>query len=92
MAKKKVKFKPTRDWVLLPDPRKDETESGIILTEESKNSLKTNVLEVLAVGPECKWTKVGDTVMVDPRTEAVKAVIDKVEYLLVGEHQLLGKW
>ena len=38
MAKKKLKFKPTRDWVLLPDPRKDETESGIILTGESKDS------------------------------------------------------
>ena len=66
MSKKKITFKPTRDWILVPDPRKEETDSGIILTGESKNSLKTNVLEVLATGPECKWVKVGDTVMVDP--------------------------
>ena len=30
--------------------------------------------------------------MVDPRTEAVKTMIDKENYLVVGEHQLLGKW
>ena len=30
--------------------------------------------------------------MVDPRTEAVKSVIEDKDYLIVGEHQLLGKW
>ena len=31
-------------------------------------------------------------VMVDPRTEAVKCRVDNQDMLLVGEHQLLGKW
>ncbi len=90
MTKKKLKFKPTRDWVLLPDPRKDETESGIILTEESKNSLKTNVLEVLATGPECKWTKVGDTVMVDPSGKGHVIEIEGDTYIIVAEFMILG--
>ena len=87
-----MKFKPNGSWVVLPDPTKTQTEAGIFLDEDTANKNATNILDVLAVGPQCAFTKKGDTVMVDPRTEAVKAVIDKVEYLLVGEHQLLGKW
>ena len=30
--------------------------------------------------------------MIDPRTEAVKCRIDEKDMLLVGEHQLLGKF
>ena len=87
-----MKFKPNGSWVILPNPTKTQTESGIFLDEDTANKQATNILEALAVGPQCTFVKKGDTVMVDPRTEAVKAVIDKVEYLLVGEHQLLGKW
>ena len=87
-----MKFKPNASWVVLPDPSKTQTDSGIILDKKTARAKSTNILEVLAVGPQCTFVKKGDTVMVDPRTEAVIAVIDKNEYLLVGEHQLLGKW
>ena len=89
-----MKFKPNGSWVVLPDPTITETESGIILDEASSiaNAKRSNVLEVLAIGHMCSFVKVGDTVMVDPRTEAVKARIDNKDYLIVGEHQLLGKW
>ena len=89
-----MKFKPNGSWVVLPDPTITETESGIILDEATslQNAKRSNILEVLAVGPQCTFVKKGDTVMVDPRTEAIKAVIEKTEYLLVGGHQLLGKW
>ena len=89
-----MKFKPNGSWVVLPDPTITETESGIILDEASSiaNAKRSNVLEVLAIGPMCSFVKVGDTVMVDPRTEAVKSRIDDTDYLIVGEHQLLGKW
>jgi len=40
----------------------------------------------------CTFANVGDTVMVDPRTEAVKSRIEDKDCLIVGEHQLLGKW
>jgi len=89
-----MKFKPNGSWVVLPDPTITETESGIILDEASSiaNAKRSNVLEVLAIGDMCTFVKVGDTVMVDPRTEAVKSRIDDTDYLIVGEHQLLGKW
>mgnify|MGYP003111496167 FL=1 len=87
-------FKPNGSWVVLPDPTITKTDSGIYLDDSTieENSKKSNILDVLAVGPQCVFVKVGDTVMVDPRTEAVKAVIDEKNYLIVGEHQLLGKW
>ena len=89
-----MKFKPNGSWVVLPDPTITETESGIILDEASSiaNAKRSNVLEVLAVGPMSTFVKIGDTVMVDPRTEAVKSRIEDKDYLIVGEHQLLGKW
>ena len=90
MAKKKLTFKPTRDWVLLPDPRKSETDSGIILSGESANSLKTNVLEILAAGPECKWVKVGDTVMVEPSGKGHVIEIEGFSYVVVSEFMILG--
>ena len=87
-----MKFKPNGSWVVLPDPSKTKTDSGIILDKKTAREKSTNVLKVLAVGPDCRFVKKGDTVMVDPRTEAVKSRIDDTDYLIVGEHQLLGKW
>mgnify|MGYP003649584354 FL=1 len=89
-----MKFKPNGSWVVLPDPTITETESGIILDEATsiQNAKRSNLLEVIAIGPMCTFAKVGDTVMVDPRTEAVKSRIEDKDYLIVGEHQLLGKW
>ena len=89
-----MKFTPNGNWVVLPDPTITETESGIILDEATamQNAKKSNILEVLNVGPNCIFVKKGDTVMVDPRSEAIKARIDNKDYLLVGEHQVLGKW
>tara|TARA_Y100000593_G_scaffold18138_1_gene36268 strand:+ start:2356 stop:2619 length:264 start_codon:yes stop_codon:yes gene_type:complete len=87
-----MKFKPNGSWVVLPDPSKTKTDSGIILDKKTARAKSTNILEALAVGPDCRFVKQGDTVMVDPRTEAVMITIDNKEYLLVGEHQLLGKW
>ena len=66
-----MKFKPNGSWVVLPDPSKLQTDSGIILDKKTAKSLNTNVLEVLAAGPQCHFAKVGETVMVDPRSEAM---------------------
>ena len=85
-------FKPNGNWVMLPNPAKRKTESGIILDDATVNKLKTNILEVLAVGPNCMFAKKGDTVMVDPRSEAARTEIDGELYLVISEHQILGKW
>ena len=89
-----MKFKPNGSWVVLPDPTITETKSGIILDEATsiQNAKRSNILEVIAIGEQCSFCKVGDTVMIDPRTEAVKCRLDDKDMLLVGEHQLLGKW
>tara|TARA_R100000544_G_scaffold30154_1_gene16435 strand:- start:126 stop:395 length:270 start_codon:yes stop_codon:yes gene_type:complete len=89
-----MNFKPSASWLVLPDPIITETESGIILDEKTamENSKRTNILEVLAAGPQCHFVKVGETVMVDPRSEAARTEIDGKFYLVVSEHQIIGKW
>ena len=88
-----MKFKPNGNWIVLPDPTTHETDSGIILDEKTAqaNAKKANVLEVLAVGSNCLFVKKGDIVMVDPRTEAIITNIEDEKYLMVAEHQVLGK-
>tara|TARA_R110002050_G_scaffold151931_1_gene279241 strand:+ start:817 stop:1095 length:279 start_codon:yes stop_codon:yes gene_type:complete len=90
MAKKKVTFKPLRDWILLPDPRKTKTESGIILDPTTADKMTTNVLDVLDVGPDTKVVKKGDTVMVDPNVAGMIIEINDVSHVLVSEFHCLG--
>jgi len=88
---KKIKFKPYGAWILLPDPTSNKTESGIIVDDKTARRLGTNVLEVLAIGPHCVSAKVGDTLMIDPTSEARIITLDETTYLLVLEHQILGQ-
>ena len=59
-----MKFKPNGSWVVLPDPTITETEAGIILDETTAaaNAKRSNLLEVMAIGPMCTFSKIGDTV------------------------------
>ena len=87
-----MNFKPNGNWVVLPDPSKKKTDSGIILDDKTAKSITTNILEVLAAGPQCGFAKVGETVMVDTRAEDMIVHIDEKQYIMISEHQLLGKW
>ena len=89
---KKINFKPYGAWMLLPNPTKLKTDSGIILDEKTAGAMTTNVLEVLAIGPDCTFSKVGDTIMVDPTVEARVLHLDEGEFILVAEYQILGKF
>ena len=71
-----MNFNPTRDWVVLPIPHKKVTDSGILLSDEAANSLKSNILEALKVGPECKLVKQGDMVYVHPHTEGIIITVE----------------
>lgn len=86
-----MNFTPNNSWVVLPDPTSETTESGIILDETTRKARATNVLKVLAVGPQCTFVDIGDTAIIDPRTEAIQLTIEGTECLLVGEHQIVGK-
>ena len=80
MANKKLNFLPTRDWLVLP----------LILTGSAKKSLQTNILKVLAAGPECLMVKENDTVMVHPNTEGLVITIDERECIMVNEFSICG--
>tara|TARA_B100001057_G_scaffold315511_1_gene315620 strand:- start:1880 stop:2158 length:279 start_codon:yes stop_codon:yes gene_type:complete len=85
-----INFKPTRDWVVLPTQRREQTEAGIILTGEAQNSLKTNILKVVAAGPQCQMVKEGDTVMVHPTSEGLIINLEDTEYVMVNEFMICG--
>lgn len=88
---KKIKFQPYGQWILLPNPAKKVTDSGIILDDKTAGAITTNILEVVAIGPECKFCKVGNTVMVDPTVEARVLHLDEGEFIIVPEYSILGK-
>tara|TARA_R110002051_G_scaffold293594_1_gene358649 strand:- start:1215 stop:1508 length:294 start_codon:yes stop_codon:yes gene_type:complete len=85
-------FQPFGSWIIVPRPDAKKTESGIILDDATAKALQTNIVEVLAVGPQVTQTKVGDTIMVDPNTEAMLIHIEDRPYLFVNEFQILGKF
>ena len=87
----KTTFQPYGQWILLPNPAKKVTDSGIILDDKTAGAITTNILEVVAVGPECKFCKVGNTVMVDRTVEARVLHLDEGEFIIVPEYNILGK-
>lgn len=86
----KINFLPTRDWVVLPTQRRNKTEAGILLTGGAENSLKTNILKVVATGPQCQLVKEGDTVMVHPTSEGLIITVEEKEYVMVNEFMICG--
>jgi co-chaperonin GroES (HSP10) len=88
---KKTTFQPYGQWILLPNPAKKITDSGIILDDKTAGAITTNILDVVALGPECKFCKVGDTIMVDPTVEARVLHLDDGEFIIVPEYNILGK-
>ena len=80
----KLNFKPTRDWLVVPKPDKKVTDAGIILSEKSASALRSNVLPVLAAGPDCKC-KVGDTVYIHPASDGVIIELEEKEYVMINE-------
>ena len=89
MAQTLKNFKPTRDWLLVPDPRVME-KSGIILDEKTAASIQTNISEVLTVGPDCKQVEKGDTVMINPTTTGNIVEIEEKTYIMIPEHFCMG--
>ena len=85
-----INFQPTRDWVVLPLQRKDKTDSGIELVGGAENSLRTNILKVMAAGPRCETVKQGDTVMVHPNSEGLVINLDEGEFVMVNEFSICG--
>ena len=79
-----LNFEPTRDWLVVPKPDKTVTDAGIILSDRSASALRSNVLPVLAAGPDCKC-KVGDIVYIHPSSDGVIVELNDTEYVMVNE-------
>jgi len=86
----KLNFNPTRDWIVLPFQQRDTTDSGIMLAGGAEKSMKSNILKVVAAGPECKAIKVGDTVMVHPTSEGLIIDLDEGKFVMVNEFMICG--
>ena len=79
-----LNFEPTRDWLVVPKPDKKVTDAGIILSDRSASALRSNVLPVLAAGPECKC-KTGDVVYIHPASDGVIIELEGSEYVMINE-------
>jgi co-chaperonin GroES (HSP10) len=79
-----LNFEPTRDWLVVPKPDKKVTDAGIILSERSASALRSNVLPVLAAGPDCKC-KPGDVVYIHPSSDGVIVELEGNEYVMINE-------
>jgi co-chaperonin GroES (HSP10) len=86
----KINFLPTRDWLVLPYQKQNETEAGILLSDAAAHTLRTNILEVLAAGPKCEMVKEGDIVMVHPTSEGLIIEIEEKQYVMVNEFMICG--
>lgn len=86
----KINFEPLRDWVVFKVPLVEMTESGVIIPDQAKKSMTSNVVKVLAVGPTCEKVKVGDTVLVHPESGALVIDLKGQEYACINEFQIVG--
>ncbi len=85
-----INFQPTRDWVVLPLKKKNKTDAGIILGEAAAKSLQSNILPVVAAGPNCERIKEGDVVMVHPTSEGLVINLDEGDFVMVNEFMICG--
>lgn len=81
-------IKPLGTRVLLGAMEKDEdkTESGIILPDEVQK--ESNRAEVIAIGEEVKYIKVGDKVLLQKFNSATSAKDGGKEYLIVDYKEI----
>ena len=86
----KIRFRPSRDWVIFASPRIETTDAGIQLLGDAQKAMSSNIVEVLACGPTCEMVKVGDTVLVHPESSALIIHVDDGEYACVNEFQIVG--
>ena len=89
----KLSFTPTQDWLVFEVKEIDKkTKGGVIkspaqIKEEEDNGKKDKFLKVLSIGGECKFTKVGDGIMISGG--ALEVVIDGKKYGVTREYNII---
>lgn len=83
-----MSIRPVRDLVMVsPIVRENKTASGIILDDKSNTKQQHGV--VVAVGPECEYVSVGDTIL--PEWNKGTMVNDQgTEYVLIPETSVIA--
>ena len=80
---------PTFDNVFLREIKKElKTNAGIILTQDVDSGIKPAL--VVAVGPDCKQTQVGDTAYVNWKDGAMAVTVDNQMGVLINEKAIMG--
>ena len=74
--------------VVRPEKQEEKTESGIYLPETASKD-KPQYGEVIAVGPDFKGVKKGDTVIF-AKYGGTEVKIEEEEYLVLGEGDVLA--
>lgn len=77
---------------------KKETESGIILSEDTRKQVQgvqdmptfNEKVKVAAVGEKCELVEVGDMVLLSPHLQVLEMVEDNILYILVHEDYVLA--
>ena len=85
----KVNFKPQRDWILLPSPRKETTDSGIYIPKSEQTDIDSRITKVVAAGPDAT-VKEGDTVYLHSEASWMPIELEGVEYALVNMYAIVG--
>jgi co-chaperonin GroES (HSP10) len=76
------KFVPWDGYLAIRPIYEGRTASGIIIPDTAKENAQVFVCDVFAVGPGCRRTKAGDTVLVHG-----KSPIKKVKWATISEEQ-----
>lgn len=84
-----VNFNPSRDWILLPSPRQEKTESGIYVPAGVQAEQSKQITKVIKAGPDSGY-KEGQIVVLHQDASWMPLELDGVEYALVNMYAIVG--
>ena len=81
-------YEPLGEEIVFEFIREDRTAKGILIPEQSQK--QERICEVVAVGKECKYVKVGDFILISPTSRP--KVIDLISnnHIQIWEKDVLG--
>jgi co-chaperonin GroES (HSP10) len=86
----KINFLPMMACVALRVIKVNTTVGGLAIPENSQEPYQTPLAEVLAVGPQVMFTRVGDMVRLSAGTLASKLFVKDMDFVVVREDQIFG--
>ena len=90
-------YQPISDFVVVEFLTYEKTDGGVIVPDSIKEERsKKMAWRVLAIGPDCKYVKLGDYVMPGPLSRPIGIPLlveegDNVKHVQLHEYEILGK-